>query len=279
MSTTTPGGSNEVERRRWNDLYWTSVWPRREELTDAVTSKLLEHLEIGSGERVLDVGSGGGKACFAAAEIIGPKGSVLGADISEPLAEFARARASERGIDNVRFAVADVQHDHLPGAPFDVAMSQFGVMFFDEPLKAFANIARHVLDGGRLGFACWRPMAANPWHIGHVTSAFLPPPAPPARGKQLAGPFSLGDPRKTTELLRDAGWTAVQCTPYEQLVNVARDAIVDEGQLAFMGVPEARLPAAQAAVEELLGQFATSDGRFDIPLAFQIVTASKPLPQ
>ena len=161
-STTTP---NEAEHRRWNSDYWTSVWPRREQLTNAVTAPLLGYLSLQRGDRVLDVGSGGGTSALAVAPLVGVEGAVVGADISGQLVRFARRRAAEAGLANVTFEVADMQTDDIPGAPFTVAMSQFGVMFFDQPRIAFANLLHQLEDGGRLGFACWQSAARNPWHI------------------------------------------------------------------------------------------------------------------
>ena len=185
---------DEAERRRWNDEYWASVWPRREQLTGAVTEVLLDAVGLAAGEQVLDIGSGGGTAAFAAAERVGATGSVLGADISVPLVGFATQRARDRGAANVRFVVADVQREAIDGAPFTVAISQFGVMFFDEPVVAFANIRAQLGPGGRLAFVCWQDPAQNPWFVGPSLAPFIAPPPPPAVGKSATGPFSLADP-------------------------------------------------------------------------------------
>ena len=175
--------TNAAERRRWNDAYWASVWPKREQLTTAVTGVLLDHLGLSEGDKVLDIGSGGGAATIAASRLVGARGSVVGADISAPLVELARHRALDQRAGNVSFLVADVQHETIPGAPFDAAMSQFGVMFFDEPETAFANIRRHLVAGGRLGFACWQSVEKNPWFIGPALAGYVPP-ASGARARQ-----------------------------------------------------------------------------------------------
>jgi len=221
------------------------------------------------------VGSGGGTSSLAAAPLVGVEGCVVGADISEQLVRFARQRAADAGLADVTFEVADMQTDHIPAAPFTVAMSQFGVMFFDEPRAAFANLLDHLGDGGRLGFACWQSAARNPWHIQHAIQPYLPPPSVPATGKSAGGPFSLGDAIKTAELLSSVGWAHVECFPYEVTVNVGSDAIVDAGQPAFMGVPDDQLDEAQAAVQRHLARFDRGGGRYDVPLAYQIFTASK----
>ena len=157
--------ANEAERRRWNDSAWAAAWPKRERLTTAVTDVLLSQLPIAAGRQGLDIGTGGGVAALAAARLVGD-GAVVGADISAPLLELARSRGEAQGAANVSFVVADVQRETVPGGPFDVALSQFGVMFFDEPETAFANIRGQLVGGGRLGFACWRAPDLNPWFPG-----------------------------------------------------------------------------------------------------------------
>jgi SAM-dependent methyltransferase len=267
---------NENERRRWNDDYWTSVWPRREALTSPVTDLLLDHLQLRPGERVLDIGSGGGLTSLAAARLVAPDGEVVGADLSEPLVDLSRQRAEADGRGGATFVVADVQVDALPDPAFDVAMSQFGVMFFDEPATAFANVARHVRPDGRFGFACWQPVDVNAWHIGRVLAPFVPVPPPLAPGKSATGPFSLGDASRTSDLLAAAGWTTVGRTPYELSVTVDADAIVDDDQLPFLGVSDERLDDARDAVAAHLDRFVTTGGRYEIPLAVQVFTATRP---
>jgi len=217
--------TNAAERRRWNDPYWASAWPKREQLTSPVTGILLSHLRLREGEKVLDVGSGGGTVAFAASPLVGAGGSVVGADISAPLVDFARQRADARQAANVSFLVADVQQDTIPGGPFDAAVSQFGVMFFDEPKTAFANIRRQLAAGGRLSFACWQSMKKNPWFVGPALAPYVPSPEPPPPGKSPSGPFSFTDPERIGDILRAAGWQAVPGTPYDVVAAVDGDRI------------------------------------------------------
>jgi SAM-dependent methyltransferase len=265
--------TNEAERRRWNDEYWSSVWPKRERMTSAVTDILLDHLNLSTGERLLDIGSGGGTTVIAAADRVGPGGSALGADISVPLVDLARSRAADRQLTNVSFVVADVQRDTVPGAPFDVVSSQFGVMFFDEPVTAFANIRGQLVPGGRLGFVCWRAVERNPWFIGPALAGYVPPPPPPAPGKSPTGPFSLSDPERVGEILAGAGWTSVARNPYELVATLDRDAVIDDGQLRFLGVPEDSFDDARRAVDDYLAPLQTADGRIRSPLSVQVFTA------
>jgi SAM-dependent methyltransferase len=267
--------ANASERKRWNDAYWTSIWPQREALTDSVTADLLARLAAKPGERVLDIGSGGGKTALAVGRQVGPTGRVTGIDISEALVELATRRATEAQSPQVQFVEADAQEASLPGAPFSAALSQFGVMFFDEPAKAFANIGRHLEPEGRLAFACWQPMDRNPWALAHAIGPYAPPPPAPPPGKSPTGPYALGDAERTSELLDAAGWVDVQVAPYERTVTIDRTAIFDDGQLTFNGVAEADLPTARDAVERLLASFVRPDNRLDVPIAFFVVTAKR----
>jgi len=266
--------TNVAERRRWNDEYWASVWPKREQLTSAVTAILLGHLGLVESERVLDIGSGGGATTIAAGRRVGDAGSVIGADISAPLVDLARQRALDQRAANVSFCVADVQHDTVPGGPFDAGVSQFGVMFFDEPATAFANIHRQLVPSGRLAFACWQSVEKNPWFVGPALAAYVPPPPRPAPGKSPTGPFSLSDAGRVAEILAAAGWKTVEHTPYDLVVSVEREAIFDDGQLTFLGVPEESFEEARRDVDEHLERISDSDGRIEARLAFQIFTAT-----
>ncbi len=131
--------------------------------------------------------------------MVGPTGRVVGLDFSDALVVLAKRRSE---TSSVTFSLGDAQVDRAPGAPFDVAASQFGVMFFEDPVAAFANIASQLAPGGRLGFSCWQRVEDNPWWLTGVLAGFLtePPRTPPT-----AGPFSLCDPERVATLLGAAG--------------------------------------------------------------------------
>ena len=94
---------NEAERRRWNDERWAALWPKREPMTDAVTPFVLEAASLQQGERVLDIGSGGGRLSLEAARIVGHAGTVVGADLSGRLELSRERRAVDAGAANVEF--------------------------------------------------------------------------------------------------------------------------------------------------------------------------------
>jgi len=266
--------ANESESRRWNDPGWAGSWPKREQLTAGVTPYLLKAIDARSGQRICDIGSGGGVLALALAPEVEPAGEVVGLDISAPLTELATQRAADAGVTNARFVQMDVQTDGFDEVLFDMAVSQFGVMFFDEPTKAFMSVRRMLRPGGRLVFACWQSVEHNPWHTATALRGMLPAPPTPAPGKSPVGPFVLGDDEYVGELLEAAGFIGVQATPYSITLPAPAEAVVDVSLLSFMGVPSERLEEAQSLVERHLGQFSAGEGRFEFPLAFWIVEAT-----
>jgi hypothetical protein len=147
-------------------------------------------------------------------------------------------------------------------------------MFFDQPVTAFANVRRQLAPAGRLGFACWQSIEKNPWFVGPAVAGYVPTPAPAAPGKSPTGPFSLSDPERVIEILTASGWSDVRHDPRELTVEIDREAIHDDGQLTFLGVPDVSLAKARHAVEEHLARLEGPDGRIRAPLAFQIFTAT-----
>jgi len=147
-------------------------------------------------------------------------------------------------------------------------------MFFDEPATAWANIRAHLAPGGRIAFACWQPMDRNPWFPGVALIGLAPPPPEPGPGKSPTGPFQLGDHELTHAILETAGFANVRRTPHDLEPEVPREALVDEAQLRMMGVPEDKMDAARAAIDEHIARFQTEPGMAKFPLAFQIFEAT-----
>src|SRR5882672_4013246 len=158
-------------------------------------------------EHVVDVGCGCGGSTLALAERVGPRGSVLGVDVSAPM--LARARERAASLPWVGFTEADATtHRFEPDA--DLLYSRFGVMFFDDPARAFANLRAALRNSGRMCFVCWRSPAENPWFTVPVAAAERVlgplPPLPP----NAPSPFALADQERVHALLTSAGFRAVQ---------------------------------------------------------------------
>jgi ubiquinone/menaquinone biosynthesis C-methylase UbiE len=100
-----------------------------------------------------------------------PGGRVTGVDFSGPLVELARRRAQDARIGNAEFVIADAQTHQFDAGTFDLVISQFGLMFFDDPVAAFTNIRRALRAGGRAVFVSWQGLAAScPGRVSPRTS-------------------------------------------------------------------------------------------------------------
>jgi SAM-dependent methyltransferase len=237
------------------------------------------------GECVIDVGCGTGTTTMQIAAAVGGHGSVLGVDIAEPLLAAARRRVLHGGFANVRLVRADAQTHRFERACHDVVVSRFGVMFFDDPIGAFRNLLSALRPGGRLAFASWGPLAANPWFVLplEVGVARLGPPQP--QPPRAPGPLALSEPDYIDQILTGAGFGDVRIDQVNTRLTGARSTR-DEAELMSLFGPLARLVREHGAdeatrlalVDELaarLSPYATADG-VRLPATVHLVTATAP---
>lgn len=201
-------------RDAMNALQWTAArgdrWRDRlggmEATLAPVDGPLLDALGLDAPARVADLGCGGGGTTLEIARRAPPGSVVRGFDISSALIEEGRRRQGS-GERDVLFEVADVA-TAAPDAPYDRLASRFGVMFFDDPPAAFANLRRWLAPGGRFAFAVWGPSSDNPWMTtvrDAVARVIAVPPGDPA----APGPFRYADVDALLALLAAAGFTGL----------------------------------------------------------------------
>jgi ubiquinone/menaquinone biosynthesis C-methylase UbiE len=229
--------------------YWNSAvgdtWARMQERLDAaftpVTAALLSLAAPAPGEDALDIGCGSGETTLALAAAVGEAGSATGLDISEALLARARGRA-EAGLSDALFLNADAA-TFVDDAGFDLIVSRFGVMFFDAPVAAFANLHRLAVPGGRLCFACWQPPALNLWATlpMQVLADLLPPQ--PAADPLAPGPFAFADPERVHGILADAGWQDIvfHAVDFKMVIGEGDDPVASAVHFTLRIGPAARL--------------------------------------
>jgi SAM-dependent methyltransferase len=198
---------------------WLANADRLERQLEPVNDLLFEAAALQPGDSVLDVGCGRGVTTRLAAQRVFPDGRVTGVDIASNLIEAAR-QSSEPVPDHavpIEWVVADAQRHAFVPASVDVVLSRFGVMFFDDPVAAFANLATAVRPEGRLAMAVWQPMDRSPLHarVLEVVRA-----ATAERGVRLpeqppdAGLYAFGVGDHVRRVLVDAGWRDVRFEPH-----------------------------------------------------------------
>ena len=156
---------NREQAEFWDELApdWAEAERHSSMVAGLFGDAAMARLAPAHGEHVVDVGCGTGDTTVALARMVAPDGTALGVDIAAGMVDIARRR---HGDSTARFEVADLQVAGLAGLggrPFDAAYSRFGVMFFADPLAAFANIVSLLRPGGRLAFACWQDLFSNEW--------------------------------------------------------------------------------------------------------------------
>jgi SAM-dependent methyltransferase len=166
-------------------------------------------------QTVLDIGCGSGATLIALATAVGAAGYVVGVDVSASMLEVAERRAAALGLTNLRCILADASTYPFGEDSFDLAFSRFGVMFFDDPVAAFANVRRSLRPEGRVVFVCWRDLLANPWFrvpAEAVRAHVAPQPQP---DPETPGPLAFADPDRVRRILEQAGFQGVQFEAFD----------------------------------------------------------------
>jgi len=222
------------------------------------------------GEHILDIGCGCGATTLDAARAVGSSGVATGFDISRPMLERAAARARTLGLGQARFECADAQTHPFPSASADAVISRFGVMFFDDPKAAFANLARTTKRGGRLVFVCWQNIAANPWMALPMMAAMQHITIDRPTDPNAPGPMAFADGERVRGILANAGWTGINVHPLELQVSVgggvslaeAADFMMELGPTAqpLKDADSATRERVRDAIMKVIAPYATSAG-------------------
>ncbi len=205
--------ANCDQATKWNAASG-SVWVEMQELLDRVLAPfetmLSQEAFPGEGGRVLDIGCGAGATTLSMARRVGPAGACVGVDISESLVERARERALAGRLRAATFVQADAQvHAFEPGR-FDSVMSRFGVMFFDDPVVAFANIRSAARADARLAFVAWRSPAENPFMTAAARAAGPLLPNMTVADPNAPGQFGFADDERVRRILETSGWRQIE---------------------------------------------------------------------
>lgn len=271
--------SNEPQIAYWNGragAKWSAMQVRLDAMLAPVTVELKGRAGAVAGQRVLDIGCGTGQTCML---WLDGGAEVTGVDISAPMLALAAKRTAAKAT--LVEADASVWRSH---APFDLAVSRFGVMFFDAPEAAFANIAANIRPGGRLLFACWRAPGENPWATAPMAAIRdLLPEAPPP-DPNAPGPFAFASADRVRHILEVAGFTNISIDPFDFPASLAQGGGVDEAvhhtmELGPSGAALAELSDAVRALaatrmRAVLAPYDV-DGVVALPGATWMVTATR----
>ena len=180
--------------------YWNgeagAMWAKRQDRMDAllapITEATLGACSVNAGDKVLDVGCGCGDTTLRFAAL---GATATGVDVSKPMLARARERAAANSLTTT-FLLGDAAETRFD-AEYDLLFSRFGVMFFDNPTAAFANLHSALRPSAKLCFVCWQAPNFNPW-ISVPFSVALPMlPPQPTLEPRAPGPFAFAERRST----------------------------------------------------------------------------------
>lgn len=225
---------------------WASEWRRTDRSFGGLTDRLLQRTRDFKFNSVLDIGCGAGELSLAIARGR-PSARVVGVDISPQLIATSRSRGER--LVNAEFACSDAA-TWKPENGFrpDLLVSRHGVMFFDDPVAAFANLAALAAPGASMLFSCFRGPAENEIFTG--IGSLLPPPE--TTPDPLApGPMAFADPDRVRAILTAGGWTDVQLEPFDfaMVVGAGEDPVPD-AVAYFMAIGPAASRAAEMSDDE-----------------------------
>lgn len=248
MASLEANGPNAQQIEFWNGPAgdsWTAFMESQDRMLGPLGETAMDAADIASNHRVIDIGCGCGTTTLELARRVGPSGHVLGVDISTPMLERAGQRAAREEDCSIDLQNRDAATYKFEPQSFDRVFSRFGVMFFADPVAAFANIRAALKPGGRLAFVCWRPLDLNPWMAALISVAaqYLERPEPP--GPDDPGPFAFREPGRISAILSDAGFTNIETVPNDLALQFEADIAGTVNKLIQLG-PMAQ-PIAQAA--------------------------------
>lgn len=192
------------------------AWVEAQDLLDrlfAPIEKMLANAaEAASTRCVLDIGCGTGSTTRAIARLPGVR--CVGIDISEPMLALARRQAEANDLA-VRFLCGGAQDYGFEAESFDMIVSRFGVMFFDDPVKAFANLRRAARPDAPLRIVAWRSAAENPFMTTAERAAAPFLPNLPVRSPDGPGQFAFAAPERVHRILEESGWKGIDIQPLD----------------------------------------------------------------
>jgi SAM-dependent methyltransferase len=242
-----------------------------------------------TGDRVLDIGCGLGGTTVRLAGMVGPTGHAHGVDVAERMIETAIEEAADAALDNVSFAVCDVETTKFDQT-FDYAFSRMGTMFFANPVAALRTVREALVPGGLLNMVVWRRKLDNEcMHRAElVVAEYLDEPDESQSPRCGPGPFSMANADTVTDVLKGSGFEDIGLTrqdlPYKigddldhaVAFNMALGPAAEVLRMWGDRVDEIR-PKIAADLRAALADYVVDDGSVVASASTWAVTARAPL--
>ena len=241
-------------------------------------------LKLEAPSRIAEIGCGGGGTALEILRRVPAASVVHGFDISPKLIDVARRRPrpGDRGI---AFEVRDMA-TAAPEHRYGRLVSRFGVMFFEEPQAAFANLVRWLEPGGRFAFAVWGPPSDNPWmtSVRDVVARIVDVPR---LDPEAPGPFRYADSDRLFGLLDRAGFTGLDVSDWRGALPIgggvpaaeaARFALASFSSFGehLAGAGDGALDEAHRSLTTCFSHHQGGDGGVRMDACVRIFTGARP---
>ena len=255
-------GENDKQGQYWNEApgqSWVNNDTAMNERLQNISDILFEGIDVNGCKNGLDIGCGAGSTTRRLATIMSNQATVTGLDISEKLLTLARSQP-----DSIRkfFLQADAQSYTFEPEGFDLAISRFGVMFFENPLKAFQNIKSAIQKGRELRFVCWAPLAANDFFLSPLNTVVDITGVSFAEPGNEPGPLAFSDRAYLSSILKAAEFSSINIDVLETNITT-KDSVEKNASLLMeigMGFRAIKEAAPTAEVLDEIREAFITDG-------------------
>jgi SAM-dependent methyltransferase len=193
---------------------WVEAQALLDHMFKPIEAMLVDAVSAERHQQVLDIGCGTGSTTIAASRRLGTKGHCVGGDISEQMIAMARTRAERESLTTT-FICADAQRHVFDPASFDLIISRFGVMFFNDAVAAFENLRHAARKNAECRFIAWRGAEENPFMTTAERAATTLLPHMPARDPDGPGQFAFARRERVGSILDESGWDAIHIEPVD----------------------------------------------------------------
>ncbi|WP_076592813.1 class I SAM-dependent methyltransferase [Herminiimonas arsenitoxidans] len=220
--------STNEQKNIWNGdagNAWVETQQLVEHMFKPIENLLLGELQSSVRPRVLDVGCGTGSTTLAVSRQLGAQALCVGIDISQQMIAAAQASAKKQDL-TPSFICGDAQTYTFAAASFDLIISRFGVMFFDDSIVAFKNLRYAASEQGECRFIAWRSADENPFMTTAERAAKALLPQLPARQEDEPGQFAFARRERIVDILQQSGWNGIEIEAVDIVCSFAEQDLL-----------------------------------------------------